>query len=293
MQIVSQQLSADQLSPKTFDILLASWKKSTQKNYASILRQWLSFCTTRHFDSSAPFVTSVLNFSTSLYERGIGHSQINKVRSALSVIYPDVAIGKHPLISRFVSGVRNLRSGQVKYPLLWNAQDLINYLPLWHISADDSIQDISRKLVATLACVSAQRVHTLSLIDSRHIVVFDSGTYLYIFSDLKVQRDRPCFVITLPSESESDCLRTVELLKLYLNKTRLIRKDPILFLSCRPPYKPVTTDTLARWIRCVMNDAGIDISVFGAHSVRGHPLVLLCRTMFQLIAYYSVETGLV
>ena len=109
----------------------------------------------------------------------------------------------------------------------------------------------------------------LALIDSRHIFFFDSGTYLYIFSDLKVQRDRPCFVITLPSESERDCLKTVELLQLYLTKTRLNRKHPRLFLSCRPPYKPVTTDTLARWIRSVMHDAGIDISVFGAHSVRG------------------------
>ena len=156
----------------------------------------------------------------------------------------------------------------MKYPLLWNAQDLINHLALQHISPSASIQDISRKLVATLACVSAQRVHTLSLIDSRHIFFFDSGTQLYILSDLKVQRDRPCFVITLPSESESDCLRTVDLLKLYFNKTQLIRKDPRLFLSFRPPYKPVTTNTLARWIHSIMNDAGIDISVFGAHSVR-------------------------
>ena len=214
-------------------------------------------------------MTSVLNFLTSMYERGIGHSQINKTRSALSVIYPDVAIGKHPLISRFVRGVRNLRSGQVKYPLLWDAKELLNHLISWEISSDASIQDISRKLAATLACVSAQRVHTLSLIDSRYIFFFDSATYLYIFSDLKVQRDRPCFVITLPSETEKDCLHTVDTLKLYLRKTRSIRKDPQLFLSCRPPYKAVTTDTLARWIRSVMKDAGIDISVFGAHSVRG------------------------
>ena len=216
----------------------------------------------------------MLEFLTSLYERGIGHSQINKVRSALSVVYPDVAIGKHPLVSRFVRGVRNLRPGQVKYPLLWNAQDLITHLASWEISSDSLMQDISRKLATTLACVSAQRVHTLSLIDSNHIFFFDSGTYLYIFLDLKVQRDRPCFVMTLPSQSETDCLNTVELLKLYLNETRPIRKDPHLYLSCRPPYKPVTTDTLARWIRSIkivygiMKDAGIDISIFGSHSVR-------------------------
>ena len=34
-----------------------------------------------------------------------------------------------------------------------------------------------------------------------------------------------------------------------------------------PTHKPVTTDTLARWIHQVMPDAGIDITSFGAHSV--------------------------
>ena len=148
-------------------------------------------------------------------------------------------------------------------------QALITHLTLREISSDASLQDISRKLATSLACLSAQKVHTLSLINSNHIFFFESGTYLYIFSDLKVQRDRPCFVITLPSQSDTDCLNTVELSKLYLNKTRPIRKDPQPFLSCRPPYKCVTTDTLARWIHSIMKDAGIDISVFGAHSVRG------------------------
>ena len=220
-------------------------------------------------------MTSVLNFLTSMYERGIGHSQVHKTHSALSVIYPDIAVGKHPLISRFARGVQNLRSGQVKCPLLWDAKELLNPLSSWEVSTNASIQDISHKLAATLACVSAQRVHTLSLSDSHYISLFDSAMYLYIFCDLKLQRDRPCFVIPLPSETEKDCLHTVDMLKLYLRKRRSIQKDPQLFLSCRPPYRPVTMDTLARWICSGMKDARIELSVFGAHSVRGHlPLCL-------------------
>ena len=110
LQIVSKQLSAKELPAKTLDIIMASWRTSTQKNYSSILRQWLSFCFERDFDSSVPSVTTVLEFLTTLYERGIGYSQINKARSALSVLYPDIQIGKHSLISRFVHGVRNLRT---------------------------------------------------------------------------------------------------------------------------------------------------------------------------------------
>ena len=108
LQVVSQQLSPNRLSPQAFEIMLFSWKRITQKNFSSLLRQWLSFCINRHYDSSAPSVTSVLNFLTSMYERGIGHSHIKRASSALSSMYPDVAISKHPLISRFVRGVRNL-----------------------------------------------------------------------------------------------------------------------------------------------------------------------------------------
>ena len=214
---------------------------------------------------------SVLSFLTSLFERGIGYSQINKARSALSVLYPDVQIGRHSLISRFLHGVRNLRTPQPKYPFLWDAKDLLHYLATWTISPSSSLKDITMKLTTVLACVSAQRLHTLSLLDVRYIKFNPSATYLYIFSDLKVARQRPCFIITLPSGSDEDRLKSVELLQLYMEKTLPLRVNEHhqLFLSWRPPHKPVTTDTLARWIRQVMCDSGIDITKFGAHSVRG------------------------
>ena len=125
LQIVSKQLSAKELPAKTLDIIMASWRTSTQKNYSSILHQWLSFCFEWDFDSSVLSVTTVLEFLKTLYERGIGYSQINKARSALSVLYPDIQIGKHSLISRFVHGVRNLRTPQPKYPILWDAKDVL------------------------------------------------------------------------------------------------------------------------------------------------------------------------
>ena len=96
-------------------------------------------------------MTSVLNFLTSMYEGGIGHSQINKARSALSVIYPDIAINKHPLISRVVQGVCNLQSGQVKCLLLWDVNDLRNHLISWNISSDSSVQYTSCKAYCTRA----------------------------------------------------------------------------------------------------------------------------------------------
>ena len=125
LQIVSKQLSAKELPAKTLDIIMASWRKSPPKNYSSLLRQWLSFCFERDFDSSIPSLNTVIELLTTLYERGSGYSHINKARSALSVLYPDIKIGKHSLISRFVHGVRTFRTPQPKYPILWDSKDLL------------------------------------------------------------------------------------------------------------------------------------------------------------------------
>ena len=42
-----------------------------------------------------------------------------------------------------------------------------------------------------------------------------------------------------------------------------------LFLSYIKPHKPVTSQRIAHWIKMLLKDAGIDTSIFSAHSVRG------------------------
>lgn len=63
------------------------------------------------------------------------------------------------------------------------------------------------------------------------------------------------------------CIYTV--LKEYLKRSYLFRGTKSkLLLSYVKPYKEVTKDTIARWIKVVLLRSGIDISKFGAHSVR-------------------------
>jgi len=173
-----------------------------------------------------------------------------------------------PLICRFMSGVRHLRRPVPKYPVFWNARNLLNYLVNWRIDPT-SLREVSRKLATILACLSVQRVHTLSLIDC-NVQFLDEATYLYVFHDLKVARSRPWFVITLPALRDADTLGAAQLLQTYLTLTKPVRSERRqLLLSFVQPHKPVTPDTIARWIRGVLADAGIDTSRFGAHSVRG------------------------
>lgn len=41
-----------------------------------------------------------------------------------------------------------------------------------------------------------------------------------------------------------------------------------LLISYQKPHKPVSTNTIARWLKNVMAKAGIDTSVYKAHSMR-------------------------
>ena len=64
------------------------------------------------------------------------------------------------------------------------------------------------------------------------------------------------------------CLHQYEQVTLKFHTKRQDIPDP-LFLSYIKPNKPVTLQRIAHWIKDLLKEAGIDVSIFKAHSVRG------------------------
>ena len=64
------------------------------------------------------------------------------------------------------------------------------------------------------------------------------------------------------------CLRQYEKATLKFRTKGQDSPDP-LFLSYIKPNKPVTSQRIAHWIKDLLKEAGIDVSIFKAHSVRG------------------------
>lgn len=61
----------------------------------------------------------------------------------------------------------------------------------------------------------------------------------------------------------------VECLQEYVTHTKPLRgEETQLLISFVKPHKAVSKDTIARWVRCVLANAGIDTNQFGAHSTR-------------------------
>ena len=76
-----------------------------------------------------------------------------------------------------------------------------------------------------------------------------------------------------PRFTENVRLCPVHSLTLYIERTRQLRGTSTqLFIAIIKPHLPVTTSTVARWLKQVIGDSGIDTNVFKAHSVR--PLLL-------------------
>ena len=63
-------------------------------------------------------------------------------------------------------------------------------------------------------------------------------------------------------------LCVIQNLSTYLARTREHRTGNELFISYQKPFKPVSKDTITRWVNDVMSKAGIDIRKYVTHSCR-------------------------
>lgn len=50
--------------------------------------------------------------------------------------------------------------------------------------------------------------------------------------------------------------------------TKDLRKSDALFISYQKPYGPVTTDTIARWLKTVLRNSEVNTDVYSPHSTR-------------------------
>jgi len=62
----------------------------------------------------------------------------------------------------------------------------------------------------------------------------------------------------------------VATLKSYDDRTKDFRgEETKLFLATIKPHRAVSSSTIARWLKRLLEVAGVDTSIFSAHSIRG------------------------
>lgn len=101
MSVIRESLQSKGIPPHTLNIIMSSWRESTQRQYGTYLQKWQNFCSRRSVDPISPTINQVLEFFTELYDNKCGYSALNSARSSLSALISlpgDLSIGNHPLI---------------------------------------------------------------------------------------------------------------------------------------------------------------------------------------------------
>ena len=272
MQIIRKSLEGKNISGHSADIILASWRSGTQKQYQTYINKWVNYCCERELDSLHPSVADVIQFLTTLFEKNLSYSSLNTARSALSTIITvdGMSIGNHPLVVRFLKGVFNLRPPVPRYKEVWDVSIVLRFLNTLSPVSSLSLKNLSLKLVMLLSLVTAQRGQTLHLLDINLMSTYDSSIVFTFNKPLKQSNPRTQVKpLVLKAYTHDESLCVFSTLKEYLQRTETLRvTGSQLLISFQKPHKAVSRDTISRWIRTVMQLSGINLDVYKAHSAR-------------------------
>lgn len=214
----------------------------------------------------------MINYLTTLVRKGLSYSSITTAKSAISTINSlngEPPLGKHPLVQRFLKGVYNSNPPTPRYTKIWDVGLLIKYFKDLGHNKSLELKHLSYKLVALIAILSASRVNYIASLSVEAMDINDEVCIFYPTKLLKTSRpnflDKP---IRFTAYHSDDRLCVVKTLREYLQRRTLLTKGKQLFISFRKPHLPVHKDTIARWLKTVLLNAGVDTTIFSAHSYR-------------------------
>ena len=120
-----------------------------------------------------------------------------------------------------------------------------------------------------VASLSGQHCQTIHALDVNNMVLTKDRCTFYIQELLKTSRPGKHFgKLELRAYHPDKRLCVVTFLEEYVRRTKPLRGSSSLFISYQKPHASVTTDTVGRWLRKVLENSGLDVSKYGAHSTR-------------------------
>ena len=260
------------LSEAAISVIMSSWRPATCAQYASYVNKWKVFLHERKLSlDSLITVNIVLEFLTSLHEQGLSYSAINTARSAVSSVaclIDNISLKDHPLVNRFMRGIFNIKPSLPRYVHTWDVSIVLKYIDNMGDSVTLCLKDLSLKLCMLFALISGQRAQTLAALDITQMFVYEDRVEFNINSLMK--QSRPSYHIKpLVFLKYDKCtLCPVVTLQSYLQITKGLRTCTALFISTQKPHKAVSRDTISRWLKSMLCNAGIDTSVYKGHSTR-------------------------
>ena len=233
----------------------------------------MDFCHQRQADPYKPGLSVALDFLHTLYDNKLSYSAINTARSALSTILTidgSKTFGTHPVVSRYLKGVFLNRQPVPKYNSVWDVSEVLRYLKTLNPNQRISLKELTLKLVMLLSLVTTQRGQSIHMLDISGMNLTESSCTFLLLEHIKTSRPgNPGPSITFSRFTPDAEICPINTLTAYLQRTEGVRHDNTrLLLSYVKPFKPVSRDTISRWMKMVLHEAGIDVNMFKPHSTR-------------------------
>ena len=271
------KLAKEGFSQNVSDILLSSWRKKTASQYESAWKAWSGWCSEWEINPFSTTLENIFEFLADLFHKGFKFRTLGVYRSAISSNHETVdgfVIGKHPMMAKFMKGVFSLRPPEPKYFVTWDVRQVLDFLKTWSPAESLSLKQLTLKLVMLAALITAARSSSVNKMNLCFRYFKPHGVLFKVPGLTKCAGPkRPLQNLFLASFPPDRRLCFVNYLVQYEKVTKNLRQKTentqnLLFISYVKPHKPVTSATIARWVKTVLSLAGID-GVFTAHSTRG------------------------
>ena len=225
----------------------------------------------RHQNPRCAPVEVVGDFLASLFAEGKEYSTINSARSAISsfLTCEGTKVGSHPLITEILKGVQNLKPQLPRHCTTWDPAKLLEYLENMTRGKDSELLFISKKVAVLFWLLSGQRGQTIFSLDIQYLSVVDGEVRFWIPTLLKTSKPgKHLGEIAIKGFPKKPTICLVSLLEIYLQLTKPLRGETTkLFLTTQKPFSAATQDSITRWVRVTLTNAGIDKD-FNPHSIR-------------------------
>ena len=172
-----------------------------------------------------------------------------------------------------MKGVFKKRPPKPHYSSTWEVSLVTGLFEKWPINSNLELKHLSRKCAMLLELTSARRQPDLHALDLAFVQFHPEGMEFRIPGLTKTRTPGKDVVFFFPALKDNIQLCPVACLREYIKKTEKLHNhsgvSKPLFLATQKPYSPVSSTTIGRWLKLTLQDAGIDTSVFKAHSTRG------------------------
>lgn len=153
----------------------------------------------------------------------------------------------------------------------WNVSALLTVLRGLSPNFKLTLKNLTLKTVTLVALLLAARAQTITLLNLNNMTR-RSAKFCFTMQASELKQSRPGYtppLTELKAYPVDKALCVFRALDEYIKRTQFLRaKERSLFISHVKPHKRVTATTIGKWVKSMMARAGIDVTIYKAHSIR-------------------------